>query len=147
MSSKHVIPAPAGAQQPRMSFVELGDEHDPIVHVPDPYDPNRSVAVRRSSLQPTALSQARDLSPQPLIDPLTARMLGGGVGGGVLGWGVGQFLAGAGQLVSAMTGVGSAAAAIALLLLAWKMAPSSRAGKTVNITNNNRWGGRSSTRM
>ncbi|SEE85334.1 DNA segregation ATPase FtsK/SpoIIIE, S-DNA-T family [Streptomyces sp. 2131.1] len=62
-------------------------------------------------------------------------------------YGKGWFLAGASQLVSAMTGVGSAAAAIALLLLAWKMSPSSRAGKTVNITNNNRWGGRSSTRV
>ncbi|MFK0159180.1 hypothetical protein ACIQVK_44805 [Streptomyces sp. NPDC090493] len=144
MSSKHVIPA--GVQRPIAGFVELGDEHDPIVHVQDPYDPNKSVMVRRSALRPTAPTPARDLTPQPLIDPLAARMFGGGVGGGVLGWGAGQFLAGASQLVSAMSGVGSAAAAIALLLLAWKMSPSSRAGKTVNITNNNRWGGRSSTR-
>ncbi|MFJ4084928.1 hypothetical protein ACIP2Z_39045 [Streptomyces iakyrus] len=144
MSSKHVIPA--GAQQPVVGFVELGDVHDPIVHVQDPYDRNKSVMVRRSALQPTAPTPPRDLTPQPLIDPLAARMFGGGVGGGVLGWGAGQFLAGASQLVSAMSGVGSAAAAIALLLLAWKMTPSSRAGKTVNITNNNRWGGRSSTR-
>jgi hypothetical protein len=144
VSSKHVIPA--GAQQPIAGFVELSEEHDPIVHVQDPYDPNKSVAVRRSALQPTVPTPARDLTPPPLIDPLAARMFGGGVGGGVLGWGAGQFLAGASQLVSAMTGVGSAAAAIALLLLAWKMTPSSRAGKTVHITNNNRWGGRSSTR-
>ncbi|MGY4936222.1 hypothetical protein ACWD7T_35130, partial [Streptomyces sp. 900116325] len=69
------------------------------------------------------------------------------VGAGAAGWGAGEFLAGASKLVSAMTGVGSAAAAIALLLLAWKLSPSSRAGKTVNITNNNRWGGRSNTRV
>jgi hypothetical protein len=144
MSGKHVIPA--NAQQPVVGFIELGDEHDPIVHVQDPYDPNRSVAVRRSALQPTVPTAARDLSPQPLIDPLAARLLGGGVGAGVAAWGAGEFLVGASQLVSALTGLGGAAAAIALLLLAWKMSPSSRAGKTVHITNNNRWGGRSSTR-
>ncbi|MFD9394196.1 hypothetical protein ACFWBB_26690 [Streptomyces sp. NPDC060000] len=144
MSSKHVIPA--GVQQPTAAFVELGDEHDPIVHVQDPYDPNRSVAVRRSALQPTAPSPARDLSPQPLLDPLAQRMLAGGVGGGVLGWGAGDFLAGASKLVSAAASGGSAVAAMALLLLAWKMSPSSRPGKTVNITNKNSWGGRSSTR-
>ncbi|MER6616318.1 hypothetical protein [Streptomyces xantholiticus] len=144
MSSKHVTPA--GVQQPIVGFVELGDENDPIVHVQDPYDPNRSVAVRRSALQPTVPTAARDLSPQPLIDPLAARMLGGGVGGGVAAWGAGQFLMGASQVISAAAGVGGAVLAIALLLLAAKMTPSSRAGKTVNITNHNRLWGRSSTR-
>lgn len=143
MSSKHVIPA--GTHQPVVGFVELGDEHDPIVHVQDPYDPNRSVAVRRSALQPTAPTPARDLSPQPLIDPLAARMLGGGVGAGVAGWGAGQFLMGASQVISAAAGVGGAVLAIALLLLAAKMTPGGR-GKTVNITNHNRLWGRSSTR-
>ncbi|MFF4902219.1 hypothetical protein [Streptomyces sp. NPDC001068] len=143
MSGKPVIRA--YTPQPVVGFVELGDENDPIVHVQDPYDPNRSVAVRRSALQPTAPTPARDLSPQPLIDPLAQRLFGGGVGGGVAGWGAGQFLAGASQLISAFSAAGGAVAAIALLLLAWKMAPSNRAGKTVNITNNNRWGGRSNT--
>ncbi|MGW4087070.1 hypothetical protein ACWEGS_28960 [Streptomyces sp. NPDC004822] len=145
MSSKHVILA--GAQQPIAGFVELGDEHDPIVHVQDPYDPNKSVMVRRSALQPTVPTPARDLTPQPLLDPLAQRLLAGGVGGGVLGWGAGEFLAGASRLVTAVSSVGSAAAAVALLLLAWKMSPSSRAGRIVNITNHNRWGGRSSTRV
>jgi hypothetical protein len=143
--SNHVTPA--GAARPVVGFVELNDEHDPIVHVQDPYNPNRSVAVRRSALQPTEATPARDLTPQPVVDPLAQRLLAGGLGAGVTGWGAGEFLAGASQLVSAMTGAGSAALAIALLLLAWKMAPSHRAGKTVNITNNNRWGGRSTTRM
>jgi hypothetical protein len=53
---------------------------------------------------------------QQLIDPIAQRLLGGGVGCGVAGWGVGQFLAGVGQLVSALSGVGSAATAIVLLL-------------------------------
>jgi hypothetical protein len=143
MSGKSVIRA--YTPQPVVGAVELGDETDPIVHVQDPYDRNKSVAVRRSALQPTAPTPARDLTPQPLIDPLAQRLFGGGVGAGVAGWGVGEFLAGASKLISAMAGVGSAAAAIALLLLAWKMSPSHRAGKTVNITNNNRWGGRSNT--
>lgn len=137
-------PAP-GVYRPAARTVELHDEYDPIVHVPDPYDPNRSVEVRRSALQPTMPTPPRDLRPQPLIDPLASRLFGAGVGGGVLGWGAGELLAGASQLISAMTGVGSAVAAIALLLLAWKMAPAG-SRKTVHITNNNRWGGRSSTR-
>ncbi|MET9776195.1 hypothetical protein ABZ023_18375 [Streptomyces sp. NPDC006367] len=139
-------PAAAQVTRPATGIVELGDEHDPIVHVQDPYDPNRSIAVRRSALQPVVPTPARDLTPQPLIDPLAARLLGGGVGAGVAGWGAGEFLAGASQLVSAAAGVGSAAVAIALLLLAWKMTPSG-GGKTVHITNHNRWGGRSSTRV
>ncbi|GAA2439504.1 hypothetical protein [Streptomyces glaucus] len=143
---KGTRPPAVGVQAPAAGPVELYDEHDPIVLVQDPYDPNRSVAVRRSALQPTLPTPPRDLSPQPLIDPLAARMLGGGVGAGVAGWGAGEFLAGASQLVSAMTGVGSAAVAIALLLLAWKMSPSG-SGKTVHITNHNRLWGRSSTRV
>lgn len=144
MSREPVIPP--RVYQPVAGAIERSDEHDPIVHVQDPYDPNRSVAVRRSALQPTAPTPARDLSPQPLIDPLAARLFGGGVGAGVAGWGAGQFLLGASQLVSAAAGVGGAVFAIALLLLAAKLTPTGRGGKTVNITNHNRWGGRSSTR-
>lgn len=141
----HPRPAAAHYPVPAGDNVELHDEYDPIVLVQDPYDPNRSVAVRRSALQPTAATPPRDLTPQPLIDPIAARLLGGGVGGGVLGWGAGEFVAGLGKLVSAAASAGGAALGIALLLLAWKMTPSG-GGKTVNITNNNRWGGRSITR-
>ncbi|MER7952062.1 hypothetical protein ABTY59_32190 [Streptomyces sp. NPDC096079] len=146
MSGQFVTPS-RPVHQPVVGLVELGDEHDPIVHIQDPYDPSRSVAVRRSALQPIAPTPARDLTPQPLLDPLAQRMLAGGVGAGVTGWGAGELLTGAGRLVSAAAGAGSAVVAIALLLLAWKMSPSSRPGKTVNVTNINSWGGRSSTRM
>ncbi|WP_328491265.1 hypothetical protein [Streptomyces zaomyceticus] len=145
MSREPVIPQ--HVHQPVIGFVELGEEHDPIVHIQDPYDPAKSVAVRRSALQSTPPTPARDLTPQPLLDPLAQRMLAGGVGAGVAAWGAGEFLAGASRLVSALAGIGSAAAVIALLLLAWKMTPSNRTGKTVNVTNINRWGGRSSTHM
>ncbi|MER5916439.1 hypothetical protein ABT124_40135 [Streptomyces sp. NPDC001982] len=89
----------------------------------------------------------RDLTPQPLIDPLAQRIAATGVGAGAAGWGGGQLLMGASQLISALAGVGSAAFAIALLLLAAKVSGAGQSRKTVNITNNNRWGGRSSTRV
>ena len=102
------------ALQPRE--VELYDEADPIVHVPDPYNPNRSIAVRRSSLltvQPTA---PRDLSPQPVLDPRAQRLLAGGVGVGAAGAGVGFGL---GQLAAGLAMMGTSGAAIlAVLLLA-----------------------------
>jgi hypothetical protein len=91
--------APPGQQlYVRPAEIELYDETDPIVHVPDPYDPNRSVAVRRSQLQPAVQPVPRDLTPQPLIDPLTQRFIGAGVGigaaGAGVGWGAGQMFAG-----------------------------------------------------
>ena len=58
----------------RPAPVEVYDEADPIVHVPDPYDPNRFVEVRRSALQPVTRTMPRDLSPQPLFDPLAQRL-------------------------------------------------------------------------
>ncbi|MFD3479888.1 hypothetical protein [Streptomyces sp. NPDC058695] len=87
--------------------MELGDEHDPIVHVDDPYDPNKFIAVRRSSLQPTERSETRDLTPQPLLDVKAQRMIGGGVGVGVAAWGDGQLFAGASQLIAVATGSAS----------------------------------------
>lgn len=110
------------AQPSRMSWpvqVELYDEADPIVHVPDPYDPNRSVAVRRSSLRPAAPTAQRDLLPQPLLDPLAQRLLGGGLGLGAAGAGVGFGL---GQLAAGIALMGTSGLAILVgLLLAARM--------------------------
>ncbi|MEU9925115.1 hypothetical protein AB0H51_28170 [Streptomyces griseoluteus] len=133
---------PAAVSRPVEGPVELHDENDPIVWVPDPYAPNRSVPVRRSALTPAVQLPARELAPQPLIDPWAQRALGVGVGAGVAGWGGGHLLAGAGQLLSAAAGAGSFVAAVALLLLVAKVAPSGR-GKTVNVTNHFKYGGRS----
>src|SRR5690606_1336562 len=80
----------------------------------------------------------RDLSPQPLLDPLAQRLLGAGIGGGALSAGVGW---GIGQAANGLTGLGSGALVwIALMFLAAKL-PSPRrrggsdssAGTTVNI--------------
>ncbi|MFF7953721.1 hypothetical protein [Streptomyces griseorubiginosus] len=86
--------------------------------------------------------------PQPLIDPIAQR-LAGGAWVGLAAWGSGHFRAGLSHLVTACTGVRSAADVIALLLLAWKLTPSARGkrGGDINITNYNRFGGRSTTRV
>lgn len=78
--------------------IELYEEADPIVHVPDPYNPTAFVAVRRSQLYPATPTPPRDLTPQPLLDPVMQRFVGAGVGlgaaGAGVGWGAGQMFAG-----------------------------------------------------
>lgn len=109
---KYVTPVGQRPVYPRE--VELYGEADPIVHVPDPYNPNRSVEVRRSALTPATPTPPRDLTPQPLFDPKAQRMVGAGVGAGVALWGGGQFLVGAGQFVSGLTGMGALVLFLAL---------------------------------
>lgn len=133
-------------QRPHVGEVELRDEVDPIVHVADPYDPNRSVAVRRSALQPMVRPEPRDLTPRPLLDPVAQRLLAGGVGSGIALWGGGQFLAGAGQLVSSLSGVG---ALLFFLALAGARAMFIRptAGARVEVHNHVRGFGRSTMNL
>lgn len=134
-------------QRPTPAYaVELHDETDPIVHVPDPYNPSRFVPVRRSHLRPATPTPPRDLAPQPLFDPLAQRFLAAGVGSGVALWGGGQFLAGAGQLVSSLSGVG---ALLFFLALAGVRAVLGRpqAGTRIEVHNHNRGFGRSTTRL
>lgn len=89
----------------RHGEIELHADRDPVVYVPDAY--GQMVPMRRSQMpvyeQPAA---PRDLTPQPLFDPLAQRMIGGGVGGGVLLWGGGKFLVGLGDALSALSGSG-----------------------------------------
>lgn len=106
--------APRGQHTVHPREVELYEDADPIVHVPDPYNPTAFVAVRRSQLQPATPTPPRDLAPQPLIDPLAQRMVGGGVLGAGVGWG-------AAQVFSAIAGAGTGLLAFALLLLAARM--------------------------
>jgi hypothetical protein len=144
MSGKPVIRA--YTPQPVAGFVELGDENDPIVHVQDPYDPNKSVEVRRSALQPTAATPPRDLTPQPLLDVKAQRMVGAGVGFGVAAWGGGHLLTGASQLLAAATGFGTTVASIVFMITVARIAAAMRKPRTVNIKNVNVLGGRSNTR-
>ncbi|WP_393075215.1 hypothetical protein [Streptomyces sp. LN704] len=93
--------------------VELHAEHDPIVYVPDAY--GQMVPMRKSQAPaPVQPAPVRDLAPQPLLDPIAQRMIGGGVLGAGVGWG-------AAQLLSALAGAGTGLLAFALLLLAARM--------------------------
>ncbi|WP_055696504.1 hypothetical protein [Streptomyces silaceus] len=133
--------APTPDPQP----IELYDEHDPIVHVPDPYDPRRSVAVRRSQIQAAAPSPPRDLRPLPLFDPMAQRLLGAGVGGGVLAAGVGW---GTAQVVSAAAGgVTGLVLLVALVLLARMTGPRTTMRISQHVVNHNRGFGRSTTNL
>ncbi|MGA6223489.1 hypothetical protein ACPESV_24525 [Streptomyces umbrinus] len=121
--------------------VELRDEADPIVHVPDPYDPNRSIEVRRSALQPAVRPEPRDLTPQPLFDPLAQRLAAGGVLGAGVGWG-------AAQLLTAVAGAGAGLLAFALLLLAARLGGArSVTNVRQEVHNHNSWWGSSSTEL
>lgn len=94
------------AEQPLTGTVQLSSEREAAVWVPGAY--GGMVAVRKSQA-PAQVERTpvRDLTPQPLFDPTAQRLLAAGVGGGALLWGGGAFLAGAGQLVSSLTGTGA----------------------------------------
>jgi hypothetical protein len=126
--------------------VELYDEADPIVHVPDPYDPNRSVAVRRSSLQPAVPAAPRDLTPQPVLDPLAQRILAGGIGVGAAGAGVGFGL---GQLAAgiALMGTSGLALLVGLLLAARVLGPRQVTHVRQTVHNRASWFGTTTTKM
>ena len=96
--------------------VELYDDRDPVVWVPDAY--GQMVPMRRSQApHPVQATPARDLTPQPLLDPTAQRLLAGGIGVGAagagLGWGMGEFAAGV-----ALMGTSGLALLVGLLLAA-----------------------------
>jgi hypothetical protein len=96
----------ASDQQPLTGSVELYVEREPVVWVPDAY--GDLVPMPKSQAPaPVQPTPARDLRPQPLLDPTAQRLVAGGVGSGVALWGGGQFLAGAGQFVSGLSGMGA----------------------------------------
>lgn len=109
--------APTGQRPIHPADIVLYDDRDPVVYVPDAY--GHMVPMRKSQapvpMQPTP---PRDLTPQPLIDPLAQRMAGGGIGAGAagagIGWGIGQAAAG----IAAIGGTTALVAMLALFLLA-----------------------------
>jgi hypothetical protein len=122
----------------------------PIVFVPDPYDPNRSVAIPAQYVQTPAVYQPRDLTPQPLLDPVAQRMLSAGVGGGALAAGVGW---GASEAIGAVPGIGAgtmlwlACFIVAARTLPGLVARRPRIHNETHVHNTNRWFGKSTTNI
>ncbi|WP_367572891.1 hypothetical protein [Streptomyces globisporus] len=146
--AEHFLPAwPTAPATPTTGTVQLHAERaGTVVYVPGP-DGNM-VAVLREHLPTTpAVYQPRDLTPQPLFDPRAQRIAAGGLLAGGAGWGAGQVLLGAGQLVSAAAGLGSLVMWAAIAVVASRIAPAVLGGgrpATVHHTTvHNRWFGRS----
>lgn len=137
--------AQTGQRLIRPVEIELYDEADPIVHVPDPYNPHRFVEVRRSALQPMARAEPRDLTPQPVIDPLATRMAGAGIGAGAAGAGIGW---GIGQAAAGIASFGGATAVVVMLAL-WLLARAGRPSVHVRqeVHNHARWFGKTNTNL
>lgn len=132
-------------QRPLHGAVELYEETDPIVHVADPYNPNRSIAVRRSALVPATPTPPRDLTPQPLFDPIAQRMAGAGIGAGTAGAGVGW---GIGQAAAGIATIGGATAVVVMLAL-WLLARGGRPSVQVRqeVHMHAKWFGRNTTNL
>jgi len=122
----------------------------PIVYLPDPYNPSNSVAVPAEYVQAPVVYQPRDLTPQPLLDPVAQRMLGAGVGGGALAAGVGWGFA---QAVGVASGIGSGTLVLGFCLygaartLPALVARRPRVTNTTHVHNTNRWLGSSTTNI
>lgn len=132
---------------PHAGAVQLyGEQAGTVVYVPGPE--GRMVAVLREHL-PTApaVYQPRDLTPQPLFDARAQRLAAGGLLAGGAGFGGGQLLIGAGQVVSAFAGLGSVVMWVAIAVVASRLAPAvlgtGRPTTIHNTTVTNRWFGRS----
>lgn len=127
------------------SEVELYAERPPIAWVVNPLNPSESVAVDARLIQRPEPAPPRDLSPQPLIDPLAARMAGAGIGAGAagagIGWGIGQAAAG----IATFGGTTAVVVMLALWLLARAGRPSVHVRQEVH--NHARWFGKTSTRL
>jgi hypothetical protein len=88
---------------------------------------------------------ARDLTPQPLFDPLAQRLAGAGVGAGAAGAGIGW---GVGQAAAGIATIGGTTAVVVMLAL-WLLARAGRPSVTVRqeVHNHARWFGRNTTNL
>ena len=125
--------------------VELYGERR-VAYVQSADNPQQSVAIDARLLQPYQPPPARDLSPQPLFDPVAQRMGCAGIGGGTfaagVGWGAAQVLSAA---ASSITGL----AVLAAILVAARVV-GGRGGNThitQTVHHHNRWFGRSTTTL
>lgn len=124
--------------------VELHDERDPVVYVPDAY--GQMVPMRRSQMPaPVPPTMPRDLTPQPVLDPLAQRLAGAGIGAGAAGAGIGW---GVGQAAAGIATIGGSSAVVVMLAL-WLLARASRPRVVVRqeVHNHASWFGRNTTRM
>lgn len=138
-----------GQPQPtalRPAAVELYGER-PVIYVQSAENPQQSVAIYRDLNQTPAVYQPRDLTPQPLIDPMAQRLIAGGVGGGALAAGVGYGL---GQAVGALAAGFPVLALFAIAALIATKASSRGRGSThitQTVHHHNRWWGKSTTNL
>jgi hypothetical protein len=135
--------------QPLTGNIELYTERPPIAYVQDPLDPQRSVAIDARLLTP-AVYQPRDLTPQPVLDPVAQRMLGAGIGGGALAAGVGWgFAEAAGVFAGMSTGtiLWALLLAGAIRTLPALVARRPRIHNETHVHNETRWLGRSTTNV
>ncbi|MFF6781419.1 hypothetical protein [Streptomyces sp. NPDC012510] len=125
--------------------VELYEDRDPVVWIPGAY--GEMVPVRKSQAPaPVQAPAVRDLSPQPLLDPLAQRLLAGGVGVGAAGAGLGF---GFGQLAAGLALMGTSGLALLVGLL---LAAGMRGGGSVThvrqeVHNHARWFGKTNTNL
>lgn len=121
---------PTGQRPVHPAGVELYTERPAVTWVPSAQDPSVMVPVLKEYVQPMPAPVPRDLTPQPLLDPVAQRMLAGGVGVGAAGAGVGFGL---NQLAAGVAMMGtSGLVVLAALLLA---AGSVRGRSVVNVRN------------
>jgi hypothetical protein len=107
-----------------------------VVYVQSATDPSVSVPVDARLLQPAERTPERNLTPQPLIDPIAQRLGCGAllaVAVGVAGW----------LLFTPWAAV--CIGSIAVIVVALRLPAGRRGGDTINVTNHNRWWGRSSS--
>jgi len=127
--------------------VEVYEQRPPVAYVADLDNPGRSVAIDARLIQRPEPAAPRDLTPQPLFDPIAQRCIGAGVGGGVLLWGGGQFLVGAGQFVSGLTGMGALLFFLAIAGGRALLGAGRRGGTHIEVHNHVRGFGRSNTTL
>ncbi|MFC9479470.1 hypothetical protein [Streptomyces griseus] len=146
--AEHVLPAwPNAPATPTIGTVQLHAERaGTVVYVPGP-DGNMVAVLREHLPAAPTVHQPRDLTPQPLFDPRAQRIAAGGLLAGGAGWGAGQLLLGAGQVVSAAAGLGSLVMWAAIAVVATRIAPTilgaGRPATVHNTTVHNRWFGHS----
>jgi hypothetical protein len=141
---------PVNPYTPVYAPIPVAADHDPVVYVPNAY--GELVPMLRSQT-PTAVQPApvRDLSPRPVIDPRAQVLAAGGIAAAGVGWG-------ASELLTAIAGIGTGmVAALAVALLALRLAPAALrtsgrgdtyiSNTTTNVTNTNRWLGKSATNI